>query len=252
MTYVVAIPTYHRSDQLARKSLKTLQEGHVPAGVIYLFVATPEEKAAYEKAIAPHLYHQIIVGQPGIANQRNFIRHYFPVGHHVVSIDDDIEGVYRRVNDHQLRRLRNLHPFFLQTFRNLQQKNLKLWGVYPVRNPFFMRPGVSTDLSFVIGALHGYIVRHDDDLDVSPKAEGKEDYEQSLLYFRKDGGVLRFNDVALKTRFLGPGGLGPQRRKTNKQAAAYLQRTYPDVVTRFQRKNGMDEVRLTRKHKPPL
>ena len=69
------------------------------------------------------------------------------------------------------------------------------------------------DLSFVIGALNGYIVRHDKSLNPSTLSEGKEDYEQSILYL-KDG-VLRFNDIAIKTKFLAKGGLGEDRLSAN-------------------------------------
>jgi hypothetical protein len=88
-------------------------------------------------------------------------------------------------------------------------------------------------------------VRHDKDLDTSVPG-AKEDYEQSILYYRKDGGVVRFNDVGIKTQFLAKGGLGPDRFAIYKKTAAYLVRTYPDIVSVFHRKNGMTEVRLKR------
>jgi hypothetical protein len=122
-----------------------------------------------------------------------------------------------------------------------------MWGIYPVRNPFFMKKKTSKGLSFIIGALHGYIVRHDKSLEPSTSSEGKEDYHQSILYYLKDGGVLRFNDVTIKTKFLAKGGLGQDRFERNKKSAKYLQRTYPKLVSIFHRKNGMSEIRFTRR-----
>jgi hypothetical protein len=85
-------------------------------------------------------------------------------------------------------------------------------------------------------------------LNPSTKSEGKEDYEQSILYYLKDGGVLRFNDIAIKTKFLAKGGLGEDRFERNRLSANYLKKKYPDLVTIFHRKNMMTEVRLhTRK-----
>ena len=243
--YVVAIPTYHRSNTIAQKSLKTLQEGGVPAGHIVLFVANREEEALYKAANPADLYGRIVVGVPGIAKQRTFIRHYFPVGQRVVSIDDDVEGLFKKRGPKGLDRIRDVDAFFKAAFGTLEKEGLYLWGVYPVRNPFFMKDGVSTGLKFIIGALHGYIVRHDKDLETSVPG-AKEDYEQSILYYRKDGGVVRFNDVGIKTNFLVKGGLGPDRFAIYKKTAAYLVRTYPDIVSVFHRKNGMTEVRLRR------
>jgi len=244
--YVVAIPTYHRSDKIVHKSLKTLQEGGVPAGHIVLFVANREEEAVYREAVPSDLYSRIVVGVPGIAKQRTFIRDYFPVGQRVVSIDDDVEGLFRKKGPKGLDRIRDVDAFFKAAFGTLEKEGLYLWGIYPVRNPFFMKDGVSTGLKFIIGALHGYIVRHDKGITPSVDSEGKEDYEQSILYYQKDGGIVRFNDVGIKTQFLAKGGLGPDRFAMNKAAANYLVRTYPDIVSVFHRKNGMTEVRLKR------
>lgn len=244
--YIIAIPTYNRSDILERKTLSTLQSGHVSANKIYIFVANEEEKKKYETAIPKNMYHKMVVGKLGITNQRQFISRYFPEGKNIVSLDDDIEGLFRRKSEKILTKITNLDTFFKSAFQRLNQENLYLWGIYPVCNPFFMKPNTTTKLRFVIGALHGYVNRHDKDLAFSGNSEQKEDYEQSIKYFLKDGGVLRFNDVSIKTKFHAPGGLGrtEERFKANEEAAKYLQKTYPDLVTIFHRKNGMAEVKL--------
>jgi hypothetical protein len=245
--YVVAIPTYNRSDVLERKTLTTLHEGHVPPSKIYIFVANPEEQATYEAQIPRKLYHKMVVGKLGISNQRQFISDYFPPKTCIVSLDDDIEGLYRRQSPQALSKITNLDTFFRQAFTRLHQENLYLWGVYPVCNPFFMKPNTTTKLRFIIGALHGYINRPDaKELKFRGKSDQKEDYEQSIQYFLKDGGVVRFNDVSIKTKFHAPGGLGrtQERLEANEKAARYLETTYPELVRVFHRKNGMAEVRL--------
>ena len=144
--------------------------------------------------------------------------------------------------------VKNLKKFFDYALDELKKNKKYMWGIYPVRNPIYMKKKTSKGLSFIIGALHGYIVRHDKSLEPSTKSEGKEDYEQSILYYLKDGGVLRFNDITIKTKFLAKGGLGQDRFERNKRSADYLKQKYPDFVTIFHRKNGMSEVRLyTRK-----
>jgi hypothetical protein len=61
-----------------------------------------------------------------------------------------------------------------------------------------------------------------------------------------DGGVLRFNYITTKTKFNAEGGLGKDRYEKNNNAANYLQKTYPSIITIFHRKNGMPEVKFSK------
>ena len=238
--YVVAIPTFNRADVISRKTLNTLSKGGIDSNNIYLFVANAQQKLLY-KDIHPN----IIIGKLGITAQRNFIRNHFNVGQHVVEIDDDVEGLYKLHHD-KLILIKDIHSFFIKAFNLIVKEHRFMWGIYPVRNPFFMKHSVSNGLAFIIGALHGFIVRHDSSIQPHSLAEGKEDYEQSILYFLKDGGVIRFNNVTIKTKFLAKGGLGQDRFKRNMLSAKFLHKTYPHLVSIFHRKNGMTEIRLRR------
>jgi asparagine N-glycosylation enzyme membrane subunit Stt3 len=110
-----------------------------------------------------------------------------------------------------------------------------------------MKKKISYDLKFIIGVMFGYINRHDKNLYPSTNSEAKEDYEMSILYYKKDGGVLRFNNINPKTKYKAEGGLGTDRFERNKLSANYLQKTYPDLITIFHRNNGMTEVKLARR-----
>jgi len=244
--YVVAIPSYKREQILIKKSLKTLKEGGVPASKIYIFVANEEEREKYHRTVPKDLYGKIVVGLKGITNQRKFIVNYFPENKYVVSIDDDVEQIEKMDSHDKLVKVKNVDQFFKDGYKDLKKNGVFIWGIYPVRNPFFMKHKTTTDLKFIIGVLRGFINRHTKDLAPSVGAEGKEDYEQSILYFKKDGGVLRYNDVTTKTKFNADGGLGIDRQEMNRKAAEYMRKTYPDLVTVFHRKNGMTEIKLKR------
>ena len=163
----------------------------------------------------------------------------------MVSLDDDVEEL-DMLKAGKLSRIRDVDAFFRKAFQELQRSGLYLWGIYPVRNPFYMYPGHTTDLRFIIGVVHGYIVRHDRALKMSIQAESKEDYERTLQHFLQDGGVLRFNNVAANTKFNAPGGLGTDRVQRNLTAAVYLTKRYPEFVERKDRPNGMPEVKLVK------
>jgi hypothetical protein len=245
--YIVAIPSYKRENVLATKTLKTLKDGGVPASKIQIFVANAEERDNYEKAVPKDLYDKIVVGVKGITEQRKFIIKHFPEKQYVVSIDDDVERLEKMKGD-KLAKITNVDKFFKDAHADMTKIGLYIWGIYPVRNPFFMKPNVSTGLKFIIGTMYGFINRHDKSLEPSSKIKEKEDVEQSILYYLKDGGVLRYNHTTIKTKFHSEGGLGKTegRFENNKVAAAYLAKTYPDLVSVFHRKNGMAEIRLKR------
>lgn len=246
--YVIAIPSYKRQEILAAKSLKTLIDGGVSPKKIHIFVANKEEEDLYEKAIPKDMYGKIVVGVKGITNQRKFILKYFPEGTEIVSIDDDVEGLFKMKGPTKLLKIKDVDKFFRDAFQKLHKDGFFIWGIYPVHNPFFMKDKVTTDLKFIIGTMYGFINRHDQKLQPNSKIKEKEDVETSILYYLKDGGVVRYNNITIKTKFHAEGGLGKTegRFEANKEAAAYLEKTYPDLVSIFKRKNGMSEVRLSR------
>lgn len=245
MTYVVAIPTYNRVQEVTNKTLNTLKEGGVHKNKIYLFVANKQQYELYEQNVPKQLYHKIIIGKKGITNQRIFISQYFNEGQYVISMDDDVEE-FEILKGEKLVKLKDVNKFFLDAYKLMKKEKLFIWGIYPVRNPFFMYNETTFDLRFIIGVTFGFIVRHDKKLKMSTNAETKEDYEQTILYYKMDGGVIRFNNITTKTKFNSPGGLGTDRFERNKKAAEYLVRKYPDIVVRKDRKDGTPEVKLNK------
>jgi len=246
LNYVIAIPSYKRCDEITKKTLPTLKKGKVNKDKIFVFVANKTEEKKYREKMDPSTYGKIIIGKKGLVQQRKYISQYFPEGTMIVSLDDDIRNIIKLTKDNKLKLVFNLDQFFKKAFKMLQKKNLYLWGVYPVKNALFMKKNVTTDLRFIIGVCHGYINRHSNDLYPSLKSVSKEDIEQSILFYLKDGGVLRFNDITFSTVFNAPGGLGTDRYQMNKKAQEYLCKKYPKIVKPKFRPDGTPEVTLNR------
>lgn len=250
MSYIICIPSYKRPEILRNKTLKLLNNCNISAKNIYIFVASEEEKEEYMKVISNTLYNAIIVGIHGIHNQRNFIRSYFPEDTHIVSIDDDIEEIYKLSHDGKsLVSLTELEDFIQEAFDTCHKNNLYIWGIYPAKNIFYMSQSVTFDLKFIIGTFYGYINRNNKDLYVT--LPEKEDYETTIQHFIKDNGVLRFNNVCLKTKYHKHGGIGPltkDRYLINEQCAERLYLKYPEYGFVWKRKKGikigMTEFRL--------
>ena len=92
MGYIIVIPSYNRANLLNKKTLKVLNEYHIPRNVIYVFVANKEEEEIYKKTLNLDYYGHLIVGVKGLKNQRNFISSYFKEGNEILNLDDDIGG----------------------------------------------------------------------------------------------------------------------------------------------------------------
>lgn len=245
--YVVAIPTYKRYEELINKTLSFLAKHSINPSKIYIFVANKTEKKIYESYLNNNKY-KIIIGKKGITNQRNFISKYFDKNQYIISLDDDIEDILE-LKQQNLVSINDFNAFILSAYRTLKENNLYLWGIYPTPNPFYMYKKTTTDLRFIIGAVHGYINRNYRSLYLNPKTESKEDYHKTLLFFIRDGGVVRFNNIAFKSKPNADGGLGKNRFDKNKKAAKYLGKKYPKMVKRTRRANGTAEVRLNRTFK---
>ena len=116
-SYVVAVPTYNRVNEVINKTLETLKNGKISKKHIYLFVANKEQEKLYEDAVPKTMYHKIVVGEKGIRNQRKFISKYFPVNRYIVSIDDDVEELLMMHNAEKLVKINNSHaPLYIKIY----------------------------------------------------------------------------------------------------------------------------------------
>jgi hypothetical protein len=253
--YVIAIPSYQRSELLSRKTLKVLFDYNIPRTRIYIFVANQEEKIKYSNALDPKTYGHLIIGEKGLKNQRNFISRYFPIGQEILNLDDDLagfniiktHGTTFNKKDNYLSKLTDLDQFIKESFKIIKKYNSFLWGIYPINNPYFMTPKTTTDLRLIVGPCWGNINRHSKDLILT--IDEKEDVERTLQYYVKDKIVVRFNNVSVNTSYyVNQGGmqsLGRDRKKDSLESATYLNKKYPDLTQlHLTKKSGIAEVKL--------
>ena len=237
MDYVIAIPSYHRSEICRDKTLAMLSKHNIPKSKIYVYIVKEDEEA-YKRIDC-----NIVIGKKGLVQQRQFITEQFPEGKPIVFLDDDIEKV-------DVDEFKTLDNFIKEAFRITKEENAFIWGVYPVFNPFFRKnkPRVTTCLNYIVGAFYGILNRRNIlKLTLTKENGQKEDVERTLLYFKHDGVVVRFNKVGFVTKYYGKeGGLGTfeERLQPMKKASYLLKQKYPDYGTILTRKSGMTEFRL--------
>jgi len=247
MDYKIAIPSYKRHQTLKNKTLKILEEHKIDPEKVYIFLANEEEYAAYSNFYYGTPWQQrLAIGKPGLKNVRNFYTKYFEEGDKVVNLDDDISQVLYRVDDKKLAPVVNLEKdVFQRGFDYLKEYDAYIWGIYAASNPFFMKKEVSVGFYFVVGPLWGNIIRHDKDLELT--LEEKEDYERTILYYLKDGKVVRMDNITAKTMYYTePGGMQLDRTPERVTSSAEnLVARYPELCSMYFRKTtGRAEIRL--------
>jgi len=236
VTYEVAIPSYNREETLPRKTLRMLRDGGIGLERVTLFVHGDDQAFSYQQSLSANgMSVGSIVPVPvlGLPNMRNAMATHWPDGTQVVSLDDDLSGVFAKLDDKHLLPVDDLDSLFREAFSLASQTHLGLWGTYPVSppNPLFMKHQARTDLRFVIAHLFGFITTHEPHALVDVPV--KEDYQRTLRWYCHDGGVLRLDWIAAKTRFRQePGGQqGRRTREANRAACYALRDEFPDLVT---------------------
>jgi hypothetical protein len=247
LDYVIAIPTYNRTDKLQEKTLKLLNEYNIK-NKIYIIVNDKEQYDLYLKDIPKELYTDIIISNTkGIKEARNFIASYFKKDTKVVCLDDDLQKFVVKGRK-KLQKLEDLNGFFKEAFNKCIDENTKLWGIYPVPNQLFMKNTISTGLKFIIGLCYGFISTPDDKSLITELVKQKEDYERSIKYFIKFGKIIRFNYISVNTTYYAKGGISSwmkDRKKDMETSAKLLLKHYPEYVNSiFYRKDGTAEIKL--------
>ena len=250
--FVVVIPTYKRYEELKKKTLALLKRIHLDVkNRVYIFVANEEEKEKYLESLKGEDYYKIVVGEKGVKNIRNFICNYFDENINIFFMDDDLTDVIGGYKDNDIE-LSSLTQIIQNGFNECKKKGLNLFGFYPVNNKYFMKNNITYDLRFINGGCYG-LVNKKLMLNTDDYTDEKEDYERTLQYYIRDGGVIRFNFISFKTKILinnSKGGMGDRRNlETIKKGAEFIKNTYPDLCKLFVRKDGRFEIKLNYRDK---
>lgn len=245
MDYQIAIPSYQRAEQLRDKTLQVLMKHHISPDRVTIFVANEDEHWKYKETLKDSLYNNLQIAVPGMGAVRNFIRRYYPEGTRVFHMDDDIQDILVKIDDKKMEPVKNLEQdVILPGFQACASAGANLFGIYAAANAMFMKHKISVGLYYCIGSCWGNIIRHDEDLMVT--MDDKEDFERTLQYYVKDGKIVRLDNVTVKTKYYGIGGMQERRTEdTISEGARILVERYPGLCTSYVRETtGHAELRL--------
>ena len=214
--YKIVIPSYNRVDTLKYKTLKMLERQGIDKSLIYIFVANDIEYNKYKKEFTDY---NIIKGIKGLLPQIEFIENYFNEGDYLVRIEDDIESIFKKkhskkdypekITRKQLSETEeiNLHDFIINGFKLLKEHKLNFFGINKTQNAFMMGDGYSTDLRLIEGCFNGFINKRYKLVVCNHNNYTLEDLERTIVFYKNDGGILRFNDIGYITTYNAEGGV---------------------------------------------
>ncbi|MBM4469909.1 hypothetical protein GS982_20145 [Rhodococcus hoagii] len=250
--YQVAIPSFQRAEGIAKKTLPFLLNGGVDPARITIYLHDNDPQLEQYQALAEQ--HGVTVkatAMRGITPQRTFITNDYPEGTPLVCIDDDVTDVMEALDAKTLRPVQDVDGLFTMMFRETAARDLYLWGLAPVINAFYMKPGrISEGLKFLIFSLFGCYVRPGHPVNEFT-VPYKDEHEMSLRAWWWDGAVVRHDGMSAKANFYtDPGGCQAETstKRTPEKVAysvAELQRQWPGLVRINDRKKDTGYVEIT-------
>lgn len=195
-----------------------------------IFVDDAEQKKKYVQNGWNHGLDIVVTNKTGISNTRNAILEYCKKDD-VVMLDDDVKGVHRLTPDGSgLQRMTadEIHTFCRDAFTVCRKNGTKLWGVYMIKNHFFMSHKIDP-AGFCISTMSGIIpgeIRFDTTMPL------KEDYDFTLQHIIAYKKVARFNAVCVEAyHYTNKGGCQDYRNDEREQEATeILLGRYPNLL----------------------
>ena len=234
----ICIASFRRHETINDKTIGLLLNyGFLPEE-IDLFVANTNEYELYKNVVPEGI--NIIIAVEGLKNVREFIFNYYDEGEYVLSIDDDIESIV----DKDFNEVEDLKEIIDKGFHLCEKHSLKLWGLYPSCNKYFMNitPEITTDYKFIIGNFYGFInCKNMNQLNVT----NIDDYERSIRSYMIYGGSVRLNHYCCKTNFKkneGGAQCDPDRESKISDDMNLLIKMYPNMIHLRKRKDRVNPI----------
>ena len=237
MNIKFVIPSFQRCKKLNDHTLQFLRNQNISLEDVWVFIREDDPQLdVYGMLPVNHL----ITDTKGIGMTHNEISYFFDEGDYLVELDDDL----KKIIDTDRKPITNFKQICETMFQELESKKLSYGGTYSVPNPMFMKgcAEYTTDLRYCLGAVRFRINRKD----IILHTNYAEDFENCILHYLRDGGILKNNWISPITKNYAIGGCAGDGRDTDseKKDKEHLADSYPDLCTLFQRKNGKWDLRL--------
>lgn len=210
--YHVAVLSFQRPKEVVRKTLRILANGGVPGKNICVYLHENDPYLDdYEIALEALGVDFWVTSTTGTKEQRAEIYGRFPEGHHIVSMDDDIERLVTTGEDGKLTDVVDVDYLIQEAFQWTDRAGLFAWGLYTSTNAYFMKDRYSEGLRPFTYCMFGVLNRPGHQVhDLT--TQYCDDMEFCLRSWWWDGGVVRKDNVAVVQEYLSEGGFNASGR----------------------------------------
>jgi len=252
--YQIAIPSYRRQNILITQTLQTLRELGNDLSNVTVFTANEDESEIYREALRnSNMDIRVITGVPTLIGQRQWYNaNYYEKGSRILSLDDDIAGIYQKSDGDKLCRYEGtLDSIVEHGFEMCEKHGARLWGINAALNGRFMKNTTTVGLRYICGIFHGSYAG-DPAICGSDRVNESsgEDFETTLRSFELYGKVVRLDGYAPKTKFFAHGGMQAEmggkgeRNLSHREALMGIAERYPGLAKTYEKAGGMVNVRL--------
>ncbi len=235
MKIQIAIPTYNRPELIQKATLAYLDRSGYPPEQVDIWISGESQVHLYADLPAKWKA-RFRVGVKGLAENRLAAERSYAEGTNLFWLNDDIFQIDELTADGKKLVEVPLQRVVQDGFGVCASIKAYLWGIYAVRNAFYMAEKVHTDLRYVVGCAYGVVLRHDDRLQ-PVFGDAKEDYERALRFYQLDGRIVRFDRYCPKTIYYNSPEIFPNVEHIEKNIAN-LERQWPTWVKRNTTKKG--------------
>lgn len=233
MKFKFAIPSYNRAEK--QRTLELLSGLGFSKNDIVLSTQTEKD---FEEYTEKYNGLCVIIYKAGnsAADNRNNLLEYFKEGDWIMMLDDDISGFFVLKGD-KLAKVSSkdeLEKMITSFFEYTEKVNGKMWGIYPVKNAFFMKKTI--DKRCIVNGCLGII----NYLKFDNGYRTKEDFEMCCRLLRNGKKVVRFNFVTADIKSKQKGGCHEDWKaiKENEEIAYNLTCKYPELVRLNPKRRG--------------
>ena len=253
MNYQIAIPTYKRYSGVRKKTIETLLRHGADPARITIFVASEAEKKLYQSAIGASF--NIVVGVLGISNQRKFISNFYPSGTRILSLDDDVTALKEKQGKRMVECRMTIDEIASIGFGLCEKHNAKLWGIYPVANGFFLKDKATLGLKYICGIFFGSYAGDPVLGGFRDNQSSGEDFETTLLSFKRYGSGVRIDWVCPTTKYFAEGGIDAELKDRGISSERHLDHTkcllniearHSDLASTYVKAGEVTNIRLKR------
>ncbi len=192
--YELAIIASHNVDIFQKNTLHVLQQYHIPASKITVFVDDLRKHEYKAQLVQGSIGKMVVVSKK--CHVYNFISKFYEVGTPLIYMHDNIqEFVMKNEEDGTLQPLNSLLYLFKRGFAQCGHHGGRLWGLYPYAHGSFLKKEVTTCLKYIHPLFWGTI---NPGTSIQYKTIHCVDYERCLLYYKADKKIVRLNDVSCR------------------------------------------------------